>query len=166
MEGTFYKLRKSAESVGLVVLKRSLKMNLELTSTPSPEDESKVIGEIRNYNLALVPTHVEQLCVFDRADSGEIIGGLVGKTYWNYLDISYLWVNDCYRNQGRATSIMNMAEEEAIRRGCKCALVDTYSFQALGFYKNLGYSEFGFVDEFSGNHTRHYLRKHLKSATV
>ena len=137
-------------------------MNLELTSNPSHEDESKVIDKIREFNLDLVPTHVERLCVFDRLDSGEVIGGLVGKTYWGYLDISYLWVDDSYRNQGRATLIVRMAEEEAIRRGCKNAQVDTYSFQALDFYKKLGYSEFGSIDGVSGKHVRHYLRKYLQ----
>lgn len=137
-------------------------MSLELTSQPSHEDQSKVIDSLREFNVNLVPTPVESLCVFDRLDSGEVIGGLIGKTYWDYLDISYLWVDSSYRGQGRATSIIEMAEEEAARRGCKNSLVDTYSFQALEFYKKQGYVEFGSIDGVAGEHTRHYLRKRIQ----
>ena len=136
-------------------------MSLEVTSDPSPEDEIIVIEGTRNFNLLHMPKDVEPLCVFDRLDSGEIVAGLTGKTFWNYLDIAFLWVADPYRNQGRATAMMHSAEEEAIKRGCQNVLLDTYSFQALGFYKKLGYSEYGTLDQFTGEQTRHYLHKRL-----
>ena len=41
---------------------------------------------------------------------------------------------------------MNDAEREAIRRGCRGAWLDTYSFQARGFYERLGYTIFGTID--------------------
>lgn len=50
---------------------------------------------------------------------------------------------------------------EARRRGCEHALLDTLSFQALGFYTKLGYREFGRLTGFSGGHERYYLTKAL-----
>lgn len=38
------------------------------------------------------------------------------------------------------------AEQEAIARGCRGAWLDTYSFQARGFYERLGYAVFGILD--------------------
>jgi GNAT superfamily N-acetyltransferase len=138
-------------------------MSLEVTSDPNPEDEWKIIEGTRTYNRIHMPKDLEPLCIFDRLDSGEIVAGLTGKTYWNYLDIGFLWVADAYRNQGRATAIMRAAEEEALRRGCFNVLLDTYSFQALGFYEKLGYREYGSLNGFTGARTRHYLRKQLPS---
>lgn len=137
-------------------------MSLHVTTDPNPEDESRIIAGTRSFNLKSMPNDGQPLCVFDRLDSGEIVAGLTGKTYWNYLDIAFLWVADSYRNQGRASAIMHAAEKEAIKRGCQQVLLDTYSFQALGFYKKLGYAEFGILDNFTGDHTRHYLRKRLQ----
>jgi GNAT superfamily N-acetyltransferase len=138
-------------------------MNLEVTSNPNPEDETRIIEGTRGFNLQHMPKDVKPLCVFDRLDGGEIVAGLTGKTYWNYLDIAFLWVADSYRNQGRATAILRAAENEAIQRGCQHVLLDTYSFQALGFYEKHGYTEFGTLDHFTGEHTRHYLRKRLQA---
>ena len=134
---------------------------MEVTSTPSLDDETSVIEATRQYNRGYTEKDVLPLCVFDRSEDGTVIGGLTGKTYWNYLDIGYLWVNETCRNQGRATSILKAAEDEAYRRGCKYVLLDTYSFQALGFYLKQGYEEFGSISGFSGEHSRHYLHKLL-----
>ncbi|MEM9282619.1 MAG: GNAT family N-acetyltransferase [Verrucomicrobiota bacterium] len=137
-------------------------MNLEVTSDPAPEDAAQVIEGTRGYNLKHMPDDVEPLCVFDRLASGEIVGGLTGKTYWNYLDVGYLWVAEGYRSQGRATAILQAAEAEAVERGCEHVLLDTYSFQALGFYERLGYSQFGCLNHFAGERSKHYLHKRLE----
>ena len=86
-------------------------MSLELTSEATSEDEAMVIEGTRAHNRIHTPKDVEPLCIFDRLDSGEIVGGLTGKTYWNYLDIGYLWVAEPYRKQGRATAIISAAED-------------------------------------------------------
>jgi hypothetical protein len=59
---------------------------------------------------------------------------------------------------------MFAAEAEAVRRGCKHARLDTFSFQALGFYQKLGYIEFGRLSGHSGCFDRHFLYKALHPA--
>ena len=140
-------------------------MDLEITSKAAGKDRARVIDGTRAHNSLHMPKDVESLCVFDRLESGEIVAGLTGKTYWNYLDIGYLWVDECFRKEGRATAIMKAAEAEALRRGCENVLLDTYSFQALGFYKKLGYREVGDLEGFSGEQTRHYLHKKISTNT-
>lgn len=136
-------------------------MRFEVTDTPSEADENFVIAQTREYNRGFTVRDVRSLCVFARADDGSIIGGLSGKTYWQYLEVSFLWVSEAHRNSGHASRLMAAAESEALRRGCKHALLDTFSFQALGFYQRLGYKEFGRLSGFSGKHDRHYLHKEL-----
>lgn len=138
-----------------------VKMELEITSTPRVEDEEFVIAKTREYNRNFAENDLKSLCVFVRDDAGEIVGGLTGRTYWQYLDIAYLWVAERHRSRGYATKIMDAAESEALRRGCRRAFLDTLSFQALGFYQKRGYAEFGRLSGFSGKHERHYLWKRL-----
>ena len=134
---------------------------MEITDSPREEDEAFVIAQTRMFNSAFTEKDIRNLCVFERSIDGELIGGLTGKTYWNYLEISFLWVSEAHRGKGIATNLMTAAEGEACKRGCRNALLDTFSFQALGFYQRLGYNQFGELRGFSGKHARHYLHKAL-----
>ena len=108
-------------------------------------------------------TDVRSLCVFARDDAAAIIGGLTGRTYWRYLDIAFLWVDEKCRGRGLATQLMCAAESEARNRGCQHVFLDTLSFQALAFYQKLGYTEFGRLSGFSGKHDRYCLASRLAS---
>jgi GNAT superfamily N-acetyltransferase len=139
-------------------------MRIEVTDAPREDDEAFIIEQTRKHNRAFAGKESRSLCVFARDDAGNLIGGLTAKTYWGYLDVAYLWVNERRRGQGHASKLMEAAESEARARGCSHALLDTFSFQALGFYTKLGYTEFGRLSGFSGRHDRHYLYKNLASA--
>jgi ribosomal protein S18 acetylase RimI-like enzyme len=136
-------------------------MRIEVTDTPRAEDEAFVIAQTRKYNRGFAENDHKSLCVFARDEGGHIIGGLTGRTYWQYLDIAFLWVDEKYRGAGYATKLMQAAEAEARERGCERAFLDTLSFQALGFYQKLGYTEFGRLPGFNGQYDRHYLHKRL-----
>ena len=136
-------------------------MHLDLTDDPKADDEAFVIDQTRAYNRRFSQGGAQRLCVFARDDKDHIIGGLTAKTYWQYLDISFLWVDERHRKLGYATTLMLAAEAEARRRGCKQVIVDTFSFQAPEFYRKLGYSEWGRLTEMDGVHERHLFRKAL-----
>ena len=55
---------------------------------------------------------------------------------------------------------MGDAEARALERGCHSAWVDTFSFQAPGFYPKLGYTVFGELD-YPPGHKRIFLQKRL-----
>ncbi len=55
-------------------------------------------------------------------------------------------------------------ERRAIERGCHSAWVDTFSFQAPGFYRELGYEAFGELD-YPPEHKRFFLKKRLTRAS-
>ena len=136
-------------------------MDMEVTDSPREEDEAFVIEKTRAFNRKFTQRDVKPLCVFHRAPDGTIDGGLTAKTYWNYLEISFLWVSEDRRGEGLASKVMLAAETEALARGCRHAYLDTFSFQALGFYLKQGYAEFGRLSGFSGKHDRHFLYKAL-----
>jgi GNAT superfamily N-acetyltransferase len=94
-------------------------MRIEITDAPCKEDEAFVIAQTRKYNSAFTENDHRSLCVFARDEVGNIIGGLTGRTYWQYLDIAFLWVDEKYRGEGYATKLMKAAEAEACARGCE-----------------------------------------------
>ena len=47
------------------------------------------------------------------------------------------------RGRGIGTDLLRRAEAEALVRGCHGAWLDTFEFQARGFYERLGYRCFG-----------------------
>ena len=136
-------------------------MKIEVTDVRNEQDDAFVASQLSAYNAEFVVRDFRLLRVFARDEEGSIIGGLLAETYWQYLEVHKLWVSEAHRNVGHASRLMNAAESEARQRGCKHAFLDTFSFQALGFYHKLGYSEFGRLDEFGGKHKRHYLHKRL-----
>ena len=94
----------------------------------------------------------------------QVVGGLFAWTYWNWLEVKYLWVKEELRGKGYGSKLVFAAEKEAIQRGCESAFLDTFSFQALNFYKKLGYSIFGILEDFLGQHQRYFLKKSLTEA--
>ena len=138
-------------------------MKIEITDAPRKEDEAFVIDQIWKYNSSFAENDHKSLCVFARDQEDHIIGALTGRTYWEYLEVAFLWVDERFRSNGYATELMKAAEDEARERGCTRAFLNTFSFQSLRFYQKLGYVEFGRLFGFSGKYERHYLYKRLDS---
>lgn len=101
------------------------------------------------------------LNIFLRNNENAIIGGLLGETYWHWLHIRVLWIDEHYRNQGLGKKILGEAEKEAINRGCNNVHLDTHDFQAEEFYKKNGYVIFGTLDGLPEGHQRMYMKKAL-----
>jgi ribosomal protein S18 acetylase RimI-like enzyme len=134
-----------------------------LEDTPHPCDVQFLNERLREYNLlhAADDNH-RLLTVLLRDPEGEIVAGLLGGTFWGWLHIDVLWVRDDLRRGGYGQALLRMAEEEAIRRGCHHAHVETHSFQALPFYRKHGYTVFGQLPDFPQGHTKYYMEKALK----
>ncbi len=56
---------------------------------------------------------------------------------------------------------MEMAEALPREKSCVGIWLDTFDFQAPDFYKRLGFTEFGRLDDFPPGHQRFYLHKRL-----
>src|SRR3984885_13944378 len=102
-------------------------MRIEITDAPRKEDEAFVIAQTRKYNGAFTENDHRSLCVFARDEAGNIIGGLTGRTYWQYLEIAFLWVDEKRRGEGYAAKPIKTAEAEARERGSERVFLDTLS---------------------------------------
>jgi GNAT superfamily N-acetyltransferase len=76
-------------------------------------------------------------------ERSQMIGGLSGATAYGWLFVELLFVPESLRGQGVGTQLMRRAEAEAVARGCHSVWLDTFEFQARGFYERLGYTCFG-----------------------
>lgn len=102
-----------------------------------------------------------RLGIFLRDGAGVVVAGLSGHTYGGALSIDWVWVRDDLRGQGHGSQLMAAAERQAQAWGLAQMHLDTFTFQAPGFYPKLGFEEFGRLDGFEGGHSRIYFRKRL-----
>ena len=123
------------------------------------EVREQIVRSLVAYNDANAsPQDYRDLVVVSRL-GGEVVGGLIGFTHWNWLFIKQLWVSESVRGRGVGTELMQAAEQEAVARACLHAHLDTFGFQALPFYQGLGYSVFGQLEDYPVGHTRYFLQK-------
>jgi ribosomal protein S18 acetylase RimI-like enzyme len=137
---------------------------IELVAKPNPEIRRVILDGLRDFNsTALMPgLQIEDLAVAIReSDSQKVVGGLWGRTGWEWLTIEMIFVPESLRGQGSASKLIAIAEEEARRRGCHSAWLDTLNPGALALYERLGYSRFGELEDFPVGQSRYFLRKNL-----
>jgi GNAT superfamily N-acetyltransferase len=93
--------------------------------------------------------------------SGKALGGLTARISYSRMFIELLFIPDELRGAGIGRQLMEEAEQVAREAGCLGIWLDTFSFQAPGFYAKLGYKEFGAIADYPPGHTRHFLHKIL-----
>lgn len=94
-------------------------------------------------------------------ERGHVIGGLSAATAYGWLFVELLFVPDQLRGQGLGTELLRRAEAEAAARGCHSVWLDTFEFQARGFYERLGYSCFGELKNYPAG-SRYFMTKRLR----
>ncbi len=135
---------------------------LTVEKQPSAADRAILEDNLYAFNVAASRIADGRLLgIFQRDDDGVIVAGLYGWTWGGCLEIELLWVREDRRGAGLGSRLVAAAEAEAIRRGCRQALLDTHSFQAPGFYHRLGYEIYATLDDYPAGHKKHYLRKTL-----
>lgn len=107
------------------------------------------------------PNQGRPLVVEVRDDTGEIVGGLWGYTSYGWLFTELFVLPEWLRGQGVGRTVLQRAEDEARVRGCHSAWLDTFEFQARGFYEKAGYECFGELPDYPHGYTRYFMRKSL-----
>ena len=121
-------------------------MNFTIRLTEShPESVHKTVLEaLIAFNDANVGESGYRPIAFAIEDErGQMMGGLSGATAYGWLFVELLFVPEALRGQGVGTRLIQLAEAEAVARGCHSVWLDTFEFQARGFYERLGYTCFG-----------------------
>lgn len=134
----------------------------EIIATPGEEERQAILRPLVAHNdQAAGPTARHNVAIVYRGEDGAITGGLWGTAAYRWLFIQYLALPPSARGQGRGRALMAAAEAEALRLGCIGVWLDTYSFQARGFYEKLGYRAFGRIDDYPPGEARFFLSKRI-----
>jgi len=135
---------------------------LIIETEPAPEDVRFLSDRLYEYNVEQTGVNDGQwLAIFVRDDQGMIRAGIQGWTWCGTSYISSLWGHKELRGEGVGTQLLRAAEQEARARGSQQIVLDSYNFQAPGFYQKLGYEVFAVLEDHPRHHRNYYLRKRL-----
>jgi len=138
-------------------------LEIQLSTNVTEAERLGILNPLLAHNLANGgdDAHETFALLLRDLDSNEVIGGLYGKASYRWLLIDLVSVPESMRGQGIGERLMHMAEEVAKKKHCIGIWLETFSFQAPGFYQKLGYSEFGRLADYPPGHTRFYYQKRL-----
>jgi GNAT superfamily N-acetyltransferase len=136
--------------------------SIEVKAKADPEEARAIDAGLKQFNdqFSEDDNH-QQLAVVLRDERGELAGGLLGDTGWRWLHVNTLWIRQDVRRLGYGRKQLALAEQEAIRRGCRHSQLETHDFQALGFYQKLGYVVFAQLDDFPPDHIKYFIKKEV-----
>jgi ribosomal protein S18 acetylase RimI-like enzyme len=135
---------------------------LVLDANPTFEDAEFLAEPLYHYNVEQTGyDDGRMLTIWLYNDANERRAGLQGWTWGGSCYIRDLWVHPDLRGQGYGTQLLQAAEQEARARGCQLVVLESYSFQAPGFYQRHGYEVFAVLEDHPLGHHNYYLRKRL-----
>jgi len=69
-----------------------LKININVTDQPNPNDEELVIDSLWAHKDKTRPVDIHPLFLPLTNDDNQIVAGLVARTRWGGLEVQFLWV--------------------------------------------------------------------------
>jgi GNAT superfamily N-acetyltransferase len=139
-------------------------MAFSLRTTDVPDDATRaaIVAPLAAYNKSQAGRYDARPLIIAIEEAGTVVGGLWGRTAYDWLFVELLFVPEPLRRQGLGSDLMRRAEHEALARGCHNAWLDTFEFQARGFYERLGYTCFGELADYPAGFSRYFLKKPLR----
>jgi ribosomal protein S18 acetylase RimI-like enzyme len=107
---------------------------------PPPEAVAAVDRGLGEANAAAAPLHeVAPLACIARDGEGRVVGGAVGRWWGGCAELQQLWVQEPSRRRGVGSALVREFLSMARARGCSSVFLETFSFQAPGLYRSLGF---------------------------
>jgi GNAT superfamily N-acetyltransferase len=107
------------------------------------------------------PLRYKRTVLGARDGEGKLLGGLIMQSYWRETFVELLWLSAAARGAGLGARLLAEAERRARRHGSRLIHLNTYSFQAPGFYETQGYRRFGSLSGSPKGERRYYYVKRL-----
>ncbi|CAN5650387.1 GNAT family N-acetyltransferase [soil metagenome] len=128
---------------------------------PAPDDAHDVIlAGLVDFNRRLLgDPKSRRLCLLLHDSDRSIVGGIWARTSFEWLFVELLFVPETMRGRGLGRELLGRAEEEARRRGCIGAWLETFSAQARTLYERCGYTVFGEIADYPPGNVRTFLSK-------
>jgi GNAT superfamily N-acetyltransferase len=141
-----------------------MKLRIAATDHPADVDRQALLDLLVNYNADRIgETPFRQFALLLREpEQDAVVGGLYAHWLYDWLAVELLIVPEAYRRHGFGSELMRRAEAYATDVGCVGVWLNTFGFQARGFYEKLGYEVFGSLDEHPRGWQRYFMRKLLQ----
>jgi GNAT superfamily N-acetyltransferase len=138
-------------------------IRLQIADAPTLEDREAVLAPLRAYNEAIAgPARADPVAILLRDAEDRPVGGLWGRSGYDWMFVEYLAVPEALRGQRLGNALIAEAERIARARGCCGIWLDTFAFQARGFYEKLGFTVFGTLEDHPRGSRRFFLSKRLE----
>lgn len=138
---------------------------IAVIDNPSDEDRQMILNPLLAYNDAAIPDdRHEPIALLLRNEEGQAVGGLWAKLYYDWVFVELLFVPQDLRGQNLGARLMAQIEDIARAKACVGIWLDTFSFQAPGFYEKQGYERFGTLENYPKAMKRIFFRKSLRTA--
>ena len=135
---------------------------IKLEEKPDSQAKKFIVDSLVAFNYTKAKKgNYKALVLTLRNKNNILFGGLVGYTHWDWIFVSHLWIHQDLKNNGYGKKLLESAEQEALKRDCHSAHLDTFDFQATGFYQKMGYEIFGELTDYPLGHKRYFLKKNL-----
>lgn len=140
-----------------------MKYELTFVENPDPKDVQILNEGIMEHAKKIKgfgPIRFFGFFVHDQ--NNQIVGGCQCDLLYGCLYVGSLWVSENLRGQGYGTSLMAAVEKLAREQKCHFIAVNTMNWEALDFYKKLGFKVEFQRHGFMGDSVFYFLRKDLK----
>lgn len=109
------------------------------------------------------PLRYKRHVISARDGKGRLLGGVILQSYFLETYVELLWLSEQARRARLGTRLLKEAERCARARGSELIHLNTYSFQARGFYEKRGYRRFGVISGSPRGGSRHFYVKRLRA---
>lgn len=135
---------------------------------PSNDEEKELVKEqLISYNLGFLNVSREEYAIqlnFHLEDENKkIIAGINAVLQAkSTVFVSILWVDAAHQHHHYASELLRHVEVEAKKLGGVIIYLDTYDFQAKGFYLKQGYEQFAVLEDVpTPGHLTYFMKKAL-----
>lgn len=136
-------------------------MKTILDENPSKEDVKLIYNGLMEFNTLIAgPPDSKPFAVLLRnPENDQVTGGLYAALFYGWAYVMVLFVPGDIRRRGFGLKLLGEVDAYARAKGCRGIWLDTYSFQAPGFYEKAGFEKFGELPDFPPGHSRVFYRK-------
>lgn len=129
----------------------------------APEDVEQLCTSLQQFNRPYTAGGAESaLRMVARDASGALLGGILADVALGWLEIHVLWVEPAQRSTGLGSTLLEACERQARELGAHAARLDTFDWQAEGFYARHGYAVFARLGDYPPGHERVFMSKPLQ----
>jgi hypothetical protein len=70
-------------------------LNIEIAETPTPDEREFILQQLLKFNSRRAgETNYKPLTIFLREADENLVGGLLGATYWQWLYVDLFWIHE------------------------------------------------------------------------